>query len=113
MALYWTRRARAYYILDTCARVENNDGMCWCFHVTRPWYLVDTFRSTRHFLSVLIPEFNYRFMTKMFPSDLDVSCLDPSGFWWRISDFRSRVSAFDYLVRVYEMKLYKCSYFKW
>lgn len=113
MALYWIRRARRFYLLDIATRVENNDGMCWCFYVTCPWYLKDDFRSVCRCFYALVPEFNYHFMTKMFPPDLDVPCLAPSGFWWRVSDYRSRVSAFDYLVRVYETKLSKCSYFKW
>lgn len=113
MALQWIRRARDYYTHDLSAQVSNNNGMCWCFYVTCPWYLDYDFRSTRHFLSVLIPEFNFNLMTSLFPSDLDISSQSPSGFWWSVSDYRSRVSAFDYLVRIYEANLSMRSYFKW
>lgn len=107
MALYWLRRARAYYARDVFTRVFNNEGMCDCFHDTCPWYLANDFRSTRYFLSVLIPEFNFDLMTSLFPSDLDFSCQSPSGFWWRVSNFQSRLSAFNYLDILCESKVAK------
>ena len=89
LIIKYIKFAKKYYI--KCINNNTYIGMCLAFnHASLNKQYCDKYRIIKH-----IPEFNAKFLNGN----------SNEAYWWRLKDTKSRIEAFDKLIKVYENKL--------
>lgn len=82
--------AKHFYVLCTKEKdIESLPGMCYCIYKALQHYT--NAQVPYSDLTYYIPEFNVRFLEGN----------PESAYWWPIEDTKSRIKAFDKLIKVY------------
>lgn len=83
--LKWIIKAKKYFIKYNC------DGMC-----------IALLNTNNHLSFYRIKDYILEYYPKFFNTEED-----DNGYWWKPDDKASRICAFNKLIRIYKLKLYK------